>query len=61
VRAATARLYLGQPDIALAEVGYLLEFSDQTTFNRAFKRWTGATPRRVRLQALGAGRARPGE
>jgi AraC-like DNA-binding protein len=50
VRAATARLYLEQPDIALAEVGYLLGFSDQSTFNRAFKRWTGFTPKQARLQ-----------
>jgi AraC-like DNA-binding protein len=48
VRAATARLYLDQPDIAIAEVAYLLGFADQSTFNRAFKRWTGQTPARVR-------------
>ena len=48
VRAATARLYLEQPDIAISEVAYLLGFSDQSTFNRAFKRWTGDTPARAR-------------
>lgn len=48
VRAATARLYLEQPDIAIAEVAYLLGFSDQSAFNRAFKRWTGSTPARSR-------------
>jgi AraC-like DNA-binding protein len=48
VRAATARLYLEQPDIAIAEIAYLLGFADQSTFNRAFKRWTGNTPARVR-------------
>jgi AraC-like DNA-binding protein len=48
VRAATARLYLEQPDIAIAEVAYLLGFADQSTFNRAFKRWTGHTPARSR-------------
>jgi AraC-like DNA-binding protein len=56
VREATARLYLEQPDMALAEIGYLLGFADQSTFNRAFKRWTGSTPRQVRLAAW---RARP--
>jgi len=48
VRAATARLYLDQPDIAIAEVAYLLGFADQSTFNRAFKRWTGVTPAQAR-------------
>ena len=48
VRAATARLYLDQPDIAVAEVAYLLGFADQSTFHRAFKRWTGQTPARSR-------------
>jgi AraC-like DNA-binding protein len=48
VRAATARLYLEQPDVAIAEVAYLLGFADQSSFNRAFKRWTGHTPARAR-------------
>lgn len=48
VRLATARLYLEQPDIAIAEVAYLLGFADPSTFNRAFKRWTGNTPARAR-------------
>lgn len=61
VRMATARLYLEQPDIAIAEVAYLLGFSDQSTFNRAFKRWTGSTPARSRspLRGPAAGAARP--
>jgi AraC-like DNA-binding protein len=54
VREATARLYLAQPDMALAEVGYLLGFADQSAFNRAFKRWTGVTPKQARLHALRA-------
>jgi AraC-like DNA-binding protein len=59
VRAATAHLYLQQPDIAVAEVAYLLGFADQSTFNRAFKRWTGSTPARSRslLSRPGSGRA----
>jgi AraC-like DNA-binding protein len=48
MRAATARLYLQQPDIAISEVAYLLGFADPSTFNRAFKRWTGSTPARAR-------------
>jgi AraC-like DNA-binding protein len=60
VRAATARLYLEQPDIAIAEVAYLLGFSDQSTFNRAYKRWTGLSPARSRLMLRGAGSAPEG-
>jgi AraC-like DNA-binding protein len=52
VRAATAKLYLEQPDIAVSEVAYLLGFADPSTFNRAFKRWTGSTPARSRARRL---------
>jgi AraC-like DNA-binding protein len=52
VREATARLYLEQPDMALAEIGYLLGFADQSTFHRAFKRWTGRTPGEARARAM---------
>jgi len=48
VRSATARLYLDQPDIAIAEVAYLLGFADPSSFSRAYKRWTGDTPARAR-------------
>jgi len=57
VREATARLYLQQPDIAVAEVAYLLGFSDPSAFSRAFRRWTGTSP--VRFRA-GHGRAAGG-
>lgn len=51
VRQGAAGLYLQQPDIAIAEVAYLLGFSDQSTFNRAFKRWYGVTPKQYRTRA----------
>ena len=54
VRSATARLYLEQPDIAISEIAYLLGFADQSTFNRAFKRWTGDSPARSRSLLRGA-------
>ncbi|MGW8161834.1 MAG: helix-turn-helix domain-containing protein [Desulfobulbales bacterium] len=31
-------------NMALAEVSFLLGFSDQSTFSRAFKSWTGKSP-----------------
>jgi AraC-like DNA-binding protein len=36
--------YLRNPDNALSEVAYLLGYSEVSAFNRAFRRWTGATP-----------------
>lgn len=44
VRAELAREYLREPGVSLAEVAWLLGFSDQSAFTRAFKRWTGVTP-----------------
>ncbi len=48
MRKGTAQGYLQQPNISLAEVAYLLGFSEQSSFTRAFKRWTGATPKEFR-------------
>lgn len=44
VRAELAREYLREPGVSLAEIAWLLGFSDQSAFTRAFKRWTGLTP-----------------
>ena len=45
-----ARL-LEESDFSLAEVGFMTGFSEQSAFNRAFRRWAGQTPRSYRLQA----------
>jgi AraC-like DNA-binding protein len=44
MRFQAARFYLADRGIAGAEIAYLLGFADQSSFNRAFKRWTGQTP-----------------
>lgn len=44
-RAARA---LGDPRTSISEVAFLLGFDDLGSFYRAFKRWTGQTPRQFR-------------
>ncbi|RMF24620.1 MAG: AraC family transcriptional regulator, partial [Deltaproteobacteria bacterium] len=44
VRAELARRYLGREGRAIDEVSFLLGFSDQSAFTKAFRRWTGRTP-----------------
>jgi AraC-like DNA-binding protein len=52
MRFRAARSYLAQPDIAGTEVAYLLGFAEQSSFNRAFKRWSGQTPTEYRRRGL---------
>jgi AraC-like DNA-binding protein len=48
VRDGLAEAYLSDPGVSIAEVAFLLGFSDQSSFNRAFRRWTGQSPGRWR-------------
>jgi AraC-like DNA-binding protein len=43
-RFAAAKAHLADPGLSLAEVAWLVGFSDQSTFTRAFRRWTGQPP-----------------
>lgn len=43
---------LRKSDYSLSEVAFLTGFSEQSSFNRAFKRWSGQTPRSYRLEVL---------
>lgn len=44
VRAELARHYLTKEKRGIDEVAFLLGFSDQSAFTKAFRRWTGQTP-----------------
>lgn len=52
VRRELATRYLAQPRTGIGEIAYLLGFSRASAFRRAFKRWTGKTPKEMR-EALG--------
>lgn len=43
-----AMSYLGQRHLPLTEIALLLGYSELSAFSRAMRRWTGASPRRVR-------------
>jgi AraC-like DNA-binding protein len=44
VRRQLAKTYVGESEVSLTEVAFLLGFSHVESFYRAFKRWTGETP-----------------
>ena len=54
--AAFERLLSGVP---IAKVSVLLGFSESRAFFRAFRRWTGTTPRRWRATAMASGVSAP--
>ena len=47
-RHATARRLLQTSELSIAEIGATLGYSDTTTFSRAFRRWSGTSPRACR-------------
>jgi len=51
VRRELAEQYVRDPGVPVAEISYLLGFSEISAFTRAFKRWTGVPPGEYRLRA----------
>ncbi len=47
-RQSMAEQYVREGKYSLGQIAFLLGFSDQSNFSRAFKRWTGYTPKAFR-------------
>jgi AraC-like DNA-binding protein len=56
VREERAKVFLRSGDVSLAEVSWLLGFSEQSAFTRAFRRWTGVSPTEWRRASSSARR-----
>ena len=48
VRFASAKEQLKETDLSLSEIAFSLGFGDLSAFSRAFKRWSGTTPKGYR-------------
>lgn len=52
VRRTLAMGHLADNSFSIAEISFLLGFAHPNAFHRAFKRWTGVTPKQYREDAL---------
>ncbi|MGH8459455.1 MAG: AraC family transcriptional regulator ligand-binding domain-containing protein, partial [Nevskiales bacterium] len=57
VRRDLALSYIHNTEMSLLDIAFMLGFSDQSAFNRAFKRWTGQAPGRYKASAAATGTA----
>jgi len=48
LRQDLAKRYLREPDLPVSEIAWLLGYQQTSSFNHAFKRWTGTKPSRAR-------------
>lgn len=58
VRCELAKAYLADRRSSIPEVAFLLGFSEQSSFHRAFQRWTGEAPGRWRRRPHAPGATR---
>ena len=55
-----AVVYLQEADLPISEIAWLLGYQEVSAFTHAFKRWTGKTPREMRVQKKTARDGKPG-
>lgn len=55
MRRELALEYVASPHLSIAQIALTLGFADPSAFCRAFRRWTGATPRSFRASARARG------
>jgi AraC-like DNA-binding protein len=55
LRYQLAERYLLEPNLSIGEVAFLLGYSDTSSFNKAFKRWTGTAPQFYRQKRAASG------
>jgi len=48
IRTQLALKYVGETDLRLAQIAFLLGYANQPAFNLAFRRWTGQAPTDLR-------------
>ncbi len=53
-----AKKLLGDPNLAIAQISKRMGFSEPRAFTRAFKHWSGLTPRNYREEKLARGKLR---
>jgi len=58
-RIEASKRALHETDDSLSEIALNMGYSDQSSFGRAFKRWTGSTPQSFRAGRLGPSTGRP--
>ena len=51
LRCDLARRYLREKDLPITKIAWLLGYQEAGGFTRAFKRWTGRTPREARASS----------
>jgi AraC-like DNA-binding protein len=54
VRKELAIAYMSKSDVSLFDIAFLLGFSEQSSFNHAFRKWTGMRPSEYRNKAISA-------